>query len=129
MKWLGLNVHYFPTLIRNILSFVHILKLVLKMLEIAFSGIEISKFPKGACPQKIPWKKGTKSPLLIQSVTLFNLLAMSIILLKPLTPIFHHHCQKKNMHIDISLNWSSQSVILFTFWVFHQLSLDSMIKA
>lgn len=66
------------------------------MMEIAFSGIENSKLFKGAHPQKIPRKNGTKSPLLIHLVTLFNLLA---------TSIFQQHCQKKSMHIDISINW------------------------
>ena len=117
-------------MIRNVLSYVHVLNLVPTMLEIAFSGIEILNinFLREHIP-KNSLEEGDQKPLLIQSVTLFNLLATSTILLKPLTPFFHQYCQKKNMHIDISLNWLSQSVILFTFWVFHQLSLDSMIKA
>ena len=53
------------------------------MMEIAFSGIENSKLFKGAHPQKIPRKNGTKSPLLIHLVTLFNLLATSIFIETP----------------------------------------------
>jgi len=76
MKWLGLTVHYLSILIRNMLSFVHVLNLVPTTLEIAFSGIEILKILREHTPKN---SLEEKSPLLIQSVTLFNLLTTSII--------------------------------------------------
>lgn len=68
----------------------------------AFSGIEILKIFKGTHPKKFPRRRGPKAPCW------FSWLLYSICwlrqLLKPLTPFFHQHCQKKNMHINISLN-------------------------
>ena len=48
-KHLGLDVHYLSKLIENTLSLV--LNFVPRKLEIAFLGIEISKFSWGARPQ------------------------------------------------------------------------------
>lgn len=62
MKSLGLTVHYLSIMIRNVLSFVHVLNLVPTMLKIAFSGIEILNIFKGAHPKKFPRRRGPKAP-------------------------------------------------------------------
>lgn len=49
-------------MIRNVLSYVHVLNLVPTMLEIAFSGIEILNIFKGAHPKKFPRRRGPKAP-------------------------------------------------------------------
>lgn len=69
MKWLGLTVHYLSIMIRNVLSYVHVLNLVPTMLEIAFSGIEILNIFKGAHPKNSP-EEGDQKPL-VDSVGYF----------------------------------------------------------
>ena len=44
--------------------------LVLRMLEMAFQSLQISKFSGGACPQTPPRLMGPDGPLFIQSVIL-----------------------------------------------------------
>ena len=56
-------------MIRNVLSYVHVLNLVPTMLEIAFSGIEILNIFKGAHPKKFPRRRGPKA--LVDSVGYF----------------------------------------------------------
>ena len=92
----GLTVHYLSILIRNMLSFVHVLNLVPTMLEIAFSGIEILKTFKGAHPKKFPRRRGPKAPCWFSGLLYSTCWLCQLLLLKPLTPFFHQHCQKKD---------------------------------
>lgn len=57
-------------MIRNVLSYVHVLNLVPTMLEIAFSGIEILNIFKGAHPPKNSLEEGDQKPL-VDSVSYF----------------------------------------------------------
>ena len=61
-----------------------VLNLVPRMLEIAFQGFEISKFPERACLKPHARGTGLMAPCWYSQVLCSNLLATSILLLKPL---------------------------------------------